>query len=171
VPLPAPAPSFLPTPGLWRRMACWLYEGMLLFGVIFIAGYLFSALTQTRHALDNRLLQQFFLFVVLGIYFTWFWAKGQTLAMKTWHIRVVDRQGLPISQLRALLRYVLSWLWFLPPLAAIAPFHLSGGETAVIVLGWIAVWALLSRFHPQGQFWHDMLAGTRLVDARPQQTP
>lgn len=148
-------------------MACWLYEGMLLFGVIFIAGYLFSALSQTRHALDNRALQQAFLFVVLGIYFTWFWAKGQTLAMKTWHIRVVDRQGRPITQLRALRRYVLSWLWFLPPLAAIAPFHLSGGESAVILLGWIAVWALLSRFHPQGQFWHDAFAGTRLIDARP----
>lgn len=148
-------------------MACWLYEGMLLFGVIFIAGYLFSALSQTRHALDNRLLQQAFLFVVLGIYFTWFWAKGQTLAMKTWHIRILDRQGRPISQPRALLRYVLSWLWFLPPLAGVAPFHLSGGESAVIVLGWIAIWALLSRFHAQGQFWHDALAGTRLVDARP----
>ena len=148
-------------------MACWLYEGMLLFGVIFISGYLFSALSQTRHALDNRPLQQAFLFVVLGIYFTWFWAKGQTLARKTWHIHVLDRQGRPISQPRALLRYVLSWLWFLPPLAAIAPFHLSGAESSVIVLGWIAVWALLSRFHPQGQFWHDALAGTRLVDARP----
>ena len=148
-------------------MACWLYEGMLLFGVVFIAAYLFSALSQTRHALDNRPMQQAFLFVVLGIYFTWFWAKGQTLAMKTWHIRVVDRQGRPITQLRALRRYVLSWLWFLPPLAAIAPFHLSGGESAVILLGWIAVWALLSRFHPQGQFWHDAFAGTRLIDARP----
>jgi hypothetical protein len=27
------------------------------------------------------------------------------------------------------------------------------------------VWAVLSRFHPQRQFWHDALAGTRLVDA------
>ncbi len=148
-------------------MACWLYEGMLLFGVVFISGYLFSALSQTRHALDNRLLQQSFLFVVLGIYFTWFWAKGQTLAMKTWHIRVVDRDGRPLSQRRALLRYLLSWLWFLPPLAAVAPFRLSGPESAVIILGWIAIWALLSRFHPTGQFWHDALAGTRLVDARP----
>lgn len=148
-------------------MACWLYEGMLLFGVVFISGYLFSALSQTRHAMDNRLLQQSFLFVVLGIYFTWFWAKGQTLAMKTWHIRVVDREGRPLSQRRALLRYLLSWFWFLPPLAAIAPFHLSGPESAVIVLGWITIWALLSRFHPSGQFWHDALAGTRLVDARP----
>lgn len=157
----------LQAPGLWRRMACWLYEGMLLFAVVFVAGYLFSALTQTRHALDNRHVQQAFLFVVLGIYFTWFWAKGQTLAMKTWHIRVVDTQGRPVTQTRALLRYVLSWLWFLPALAAIAPFGLSGAESAVIVLGWVAVWALLSRFHPQQQFWHDALAGTRLITSAP----
>ena len=153
----------LVTPGLGRRMACWLYEGMLLFAVLFISAYLFSALTQTRHALDNRHLQQAFLFVVLGIYFTWFWAKGQTLAMKTWHIRLVDRSGQPVTQGRALARYVLSWLWFLPALLAMAPFKLSGAETAVLLLGWIVVWALLSRFHPQQQFWHDALAGTRLV--------
>ena len=83
----------LPTPSLKRRMACWLYEGMLLFGVLFIADYLFSTLSQTRHALENRLPQQLFLFLVLGIYFVWFWSRGQTLAMKTWHIRIVDRQG------------------------------------------------------------------------------
>lgn len=160
--LPVPA---IP-PGLWRRMACWLYEGMLLFGVVFIAGYLFSTLSQTRHALDNRHVQQAFLFVVLGIYFTWFWAKGQTLAMKTWHIRVVDQEGQALTQPRALLRYLLSWLWFLPPLGLSALLNLSGAESVVIVLGWIAVWALLSRFHPQQQFWHDALAGTRLIDAR-----
>ena len=167
---PDPIPSTnlpLQAPGLWRRMACWLYEGMLLFAVVFVAGYLFSALTQTRHALDNRHVQQAFLFIVLGIYFTWFWAKGQTLAMKTWHIRVVDTQGRPVTQARALLRYVLSWLWFLPALAAIAPFGLSGAESAVIVLGWVAVWALLSRFHPQQQFWHDALVGTRLITSAP----
>lgn len=148
-----------------RRMACWLYEGMLMFGVVFIAGYLFGTLSQTRNALDNRHALQAFLFVVFGIYFVWFWAKGQTLAMKTWHIRVVGRDGQPISQKRALVRYVLSWLWFLPPLAALAlaPAQLSGGESSVIVIGWVAVWAVLSRFHPQRQFWHDALAGTRLV--------
>ncbi|GKT26274.1 RDD family protein [Acidovorax sp. SUPP3334] len=151
------------TPSLRRRMACWLYEGMLMFGVVFIAGYLFGTLSQTRNALDNRHALQAFLFVIFGIYFVWFWAKGQTLAMKTWHIRVVDRTGKPITQTRALGRYALSWLWFLPPLAAIAPFQLSGSESAVIVLGWVIVWALLSRFQPERQFWHDVWAGTRLV--------
>jgi uncharacterized RDD family membrane protein YckC len=151
------------TPALARRMACWLYEGMLLFGVVFIAGYLFGTLSQTRNALDNRHALQAFLFVIFGIYFTWFWARGQTLAMKTWDIALVDTRGQPVTQARALLRYLLSWLWLLPPLAVIAPFGLTGGETFVIVTGWVLVWALLSRFHPQRQFWHDAFAGTRLV--------
>ena len=136
-----------------------------MFGVVFIAGYLFGTLSQTRNAMDNRHALQAFLFVVFGIYFTWFWAKGQTLAMKTWHIRLVDRRGAPVSQARALLRYVLSWLWLLPPLALVAPFSLPGGEVAVVVFGWVLVWALLSRFHPDRQFWHDAWAGTRLVSA------
>ncbi len=154
------------TPSLPRRMACWLYEGLLMFGVVFIAGYLFGTLSQTRNAMDNRHALQAFLFVIFGIYFVWLWAKGQTLAMKTWDIRVVDRAYQPITQARALLRYVLSWLWFLPPLIAIAPFQLSGPESVVIIMGWIAIWAILSRFHPERQFWHDALAGTRLISVQ-----
>ena len=154
-------------PGLWRRMACWVYEGILLFGVVFISGYLFGTLSQTRNALDNRNALQAFLFVIFGIYFVWFWAKDQTLAMKTWNIRVVGRDGKAITQTRALGRYLLSWVWFIPPLLGAAPFHLNGAEVAVIVVGWIAVWALLSRFQPQGQFWHDVWAGTRLVSSQP----
>ncbi|MEZ0307868.1 MAG: RDD family protein [Ramlibacter sp.] len=158
----------LTAPSLRRRMACWLYEGMLLFAVVFVAAWLFSTLGQMRDAMDaRRPLLQAFLFVIFGIYFGWFWTRGQTLAMKTWNIRVVDRFGQPVRQGRALLRYLCSWLWFLPPLAAIAPFKLSGGEIVVLVLGWVAVWAVLSRFHPQRQFWHDALAGTRLVSSTP----
>jgi uncharacterized RDD family membrane protein YckC len=146
-------------------MASWLYEGMLLFGVVFIAGYLFSTLSQTRNAMDNRHALQTFLFIVFGIYFVWLWAKGQTLAMKTWGIRVVDRAGNPLTQARALLRYLLSWLWFLPALAVVSAFHLSGAESVVLVIGWVGIWAVLSRFHPDQQFWHDAMAGTRLVTA------
>jgi uncharacterized RDD family membrane protein YckC len=78
-------------------MACWAYEGLLMFGVVFLAGYLFGTLSQTRNALDNRHALQAFLFLVFGIYFVWFWSKGQSLAMKTWDIRVVDSHGNPIS--------------------------------------------------------------------------
>jgi uncharacterized RDD family membrane protein YckC len=154
-------------PSLRRRMACWLYEGVLMFGVVWIAGYLFGTLSQTRNAMDNRLGLQIFLFIVFGIYFVFFWHKGQTLAMKTWHLRVVGLDGQAISQARALARYALSWAWFVPPLAAAAPFKLSGGEIAVIVIGWVAFYALLSRFHAKRQFLHDALAGTMLISHKP----
>lgn len=151
------------TPGLWARMASWFYEGILVFGVGFVADYLLDTLSQSRHGLQNRELRLAFLFVVFGVYFVWFWAKGQTLAMKTWRIRLVDRQGHAVAQSRALARYCLSWVWFLPPLAASALFSINLAETGLFVSGWIIFWALLSRLHPDGQFWHDALAGTRLV--------
>jgi uncharacterized RDD family membrane protein YckC len=138
-----------------------------MFGVVFIFGYLFGTLTQTRHALDNRHALQAFLFLIFGIYFVWLWSRGQTLAMKTWNIRIVDVAGRAVSQPRALLRYVLSWLWLMPALGAVAPFSLPVGEIVVVVLGWVAVWAVLSRFHPERQFLHDALAGTRLISTTP----
>lgn len=160
--------SALVAPGLRRRMACWLYEGMLLFAVVFMAGWLFSTLGQMRSGMDpRRPLLQLFVFIVIGVYFAWFWSRGrQTLAMKTWHIGIVDAAGHPISQQRAALRYLCCWLWFIPPLLVLSPLHLGGRADAAVVLGWIALWALSSRLHPQRQFWHDILAGTRLVDRR-----
>jgi uncharacterized RDD family membrane protein YckC len=162
------AAESLTAPGLPRRMACWVYEGMLLFAVVFVAGWLFSTLGQVRDGMDaRRPLLQAFLFVIFGIYFTWFWAKGQTLAMKTWRIRVVDCAGQPLSQKCAMLRYACSWLWFLPPLAALSPLKLGGANSLLVVFAWVVLWALLSRLHPQRQFWHDALAGTRLVSSPP----
>jgi uncharacterized RDD family membrane protein YckC len=164
-----PDPPSLSTPGLWRRMACWFYEGILLFGIIFIAGWLFSTLGQMRNATDpvRQPLLQAFLFIVLGLYFAWSWSHGQTLAMKTWHIRIVGRDGRPISLYRAFIRYVLAWIWFLPPLALAAPLRLQGTSTVLLMAGWICIWALLSRLHPNKQFWHDAWIGTRLVRSAP----
>lgn len=166
-------------PPLLRRMACWMYEGALLFGVVFGAGlfvfglvfavsYLVPSLAGLQHAVNNRYALQAYVFLLLALYFAWFWSKGQTLAMKTWHIRVVDRQGHALTRPKALVRYLWSWLWFLPPLAVGGYFKLPGGELTVIVLGWVAVWAVLARFHPQRQFLHDALAGTRLVHFKPE---
>lgn len=147
-------------------MACWLYEGMLLFAVVFFAGWLFSTLGQLREAGDpRRPLLQAFLFVVFGVYFAWFWAKGQTLAMKTWKIRVVDRRGAPLTQGRAFVRYLFSWLWFLPALAVLAMLKLGAVADLLCLSAWVVTWAMLSFAHPQRQFWHDEFAGTRLVQA------
>jgi uncharacterized RDD family membrane protein YckC len=152
-------------PSLRRRMACFVYEGVLLFGVLMIAGYLFSTLTQQRHAMLGRHALQAFLFVVLGIYFTWFWSRsGQTVAMKAWNIRLVTRDGQPVSQARALLRYLLSWLWFVPSLAALYLARLNSlGAIFGLLLAGVVAYAALARLHPERQFWHDAVCGTRLV--------
>ena len=158
-----------PTPSLLRRLSCWFYEGILLFGVVFISGYLFSTLSQTRHALDNRHGLQAFVFLMMGIYFTWFWHKGQTLAMKTWHLRLVDRQGLPLTQARALLRYFLSWVWLIPPLVIAQGLYWPALQSLAACTAWVVIWALLSYLHKDRQYWHDQWAGSRLIDVRPEQ--
>jgi uncharacterized RDD family membrane protein YckC len=162
-------PSAAPWPGISRRLACFVYEGVLLFGVVMISAYLFSSLTQQRHALQGRHELQAFLFLILGIYFGWFWSRsGQTVAMKAWHLRVVDTAGRPITQGRAVLRYLLAWLWFAPALLTLWTTGLRSGAavTGVLVAG-VLGYALVARLHPQRQFLHDVLCGTRLVTWRP----
>ena len=156
-------------PSLRRRLACFIYEGVLLFGVVMIAGYLFSSLTQQRHAMTGRHGLQAFLFIVLAVYFVWFWSHGgQTVAMKAWHIRVVDRAGQPLGEGRALARYLLSWLWFAPALLLL---WLWGVHDAAAVFGVLAAgvfaYAALAFLHPQRQFWHDAASGSRLITQRP----
>ena len=112
---PAQRADPLATPGLLRRLAALVYEGMLLFGVAMLATYLYSSLTQQHHALQGQAGLQAFLFLVLAIYFVWFWSHGgQTVAMRAWHLRVVTHEGRPVSQGRAFLRYLASWVWFAP---------------------------------------------------------
>jgi uncharacterized RDD family membrane protein YckC len=165
---PAAPPPAAAAPSIRRRLACMLYESLLLFGVVMTAGYLYSSLTQQRHALQGSSGLQFFLFIVLGIYFAGFWSRsGQTLAMKTWHIRLQTVGGGVPSQLRSFLRYVASWLWFVP---ALASAHFSGVHNtlgfAVIVAAGMLGYALLARVRADRQFLHDVLCGTQLVDAR-----
>lgn len=158
----------LPAPALWRRMACFLYEGVLLFGVVAIAGLSYAVLTDQRHALQGRLGLQALLFVLIGAYFSWFWSHGgQTVAMKAWHIRLVRSDGAALSIRRALCRYLLAWMWFVPALLALwwADAADSGAVIAALGIG-VGAYAALTALGPDRQFWHDAACGTRLVDSR-----
>jgi uncharacterized RDD family membrane protein YckC len=156
------------SPPIRRRLAAWVYEGVLLFGVVMMAGLVYGLITQQRHALQGARGLQVFLFAALGLYFVFFWTRhGQTLPMKTWHIRLVTAQGGPVSPWRAALRYALAWLWFLPALATLWVSGLrSGGAITAILLAGVLAYAALARLRPDRQFWHDVVCGTRLVDVR-----
>jgi uncharacterized RDD family membrane protein YckC len=131
-------------PGIARRLASALYDLLLVVALLFIATFPFlaffgdSVFGWRRHALQAWVL------VVPGAYFVWFWVHGgQTLPMKTWHLRLVRSDGQPVGAGRAIHRYLIALLGL-----------------AAIGLGFL--WALVDR---DRQFLHDRLAGTTLVDS------
>jgi uncharacterized RDD family membrane protein YckC len=141
-----------------------LYEAMLMFGVLFFSGWLFSTLLQQRHALYLRSVMQDWLFLVIGVYFVWFWTHGgQTLAMKTWRMRLVTNDGQTVSAKRAIGRYLLAWLWVLPGLAAAWALGAKNWMLVLIPATNILLWAMTAFLDPQRQFLHDRIAGTRIV--------
>ena len=159
-------------PNRWRRFASMMYEGVLLFAVVFLAGYLFDTLTQSRSGLTLRNVRQLVLFLAIGVYFLMCWRYGgQTLPMKTWNIRLVDRDGHTPTFKRLVLRYIL--LWPIPLLAAllVQGASLLTGYSSIDMLIVFAPFTVFiwTWFDPQGQFLHDRLLGTRLIhtEARP----
>lgn len=152
-------------PTIRRRLAALVYESVLLFGVVFIAGYLFGTLTQQRNGLTHHNLLTAWVALVVGAYFVWCWTRGgQTLPMKTWRLRLVTVEtGEPPKALRAVARYLAAWLWFLPPLALHPLLHLPVPATLAATVAWFALWTAAARLDPARQFPHDRLAGTRIV--------
>lgn len=128
-------------PSLGRRLSCVLYDGLLLGAVLLVATFPFVGLTQGLDPAVARRLLQAYLFLVAGLYFTVFWRKGQTLAMKTWKLRLETDQGERPGWGRVWVRYLLAW-----------------ANLMLLGLGW---W--MAFFREDRQFLQDRLAGTRLV--------
>ncbi|MEW5770671.1 MAG: RDD family protein [Pseudomonadota bacterium] len=131
-----------PTPSVGRRLLCAMYDGLLLSAVLFVATFPFVALTRYIDPSISRPLLQGYLLLVAGLYFTLFWRKGQTLAMKTWRIRLETLDGGRPGWAQVWLRYVFACC-----------------SLACLGVGWWAAWLRADR-----QFLQDRLAGTRLVD-------
>ena len=130
-------------PGIGRRLAALLYE-MLLVAAILAVAFLFphillGAFTKLQ---APTIVIRIHFFLLLLVYFVWFWLNGgQTLAMKTWKLRLINAEGGRIRPAQAVLRYLAAWF----------SFGLFG-------LG--VVWAFLD---PERQFLHDRIAGTRII--------
>jgi uncharacterized RDD family membrane protein YckC len=154
-----------------KRFLSMMYEGALLFGVVFTADFLFDTLTQSRHGLMFRPARQLWLFVVVGVYFLLCWRRGgQTLPMRAWHIKVTDAHGLRPTFRQLVVRYIMLWP---VPLAGMALIY-----GLVLVTNWPGIYTFAivtpflvfvpTWFIPGGHFLHDRLAGTQIIDIRSQ---
>jgi uncharacterized RDD family membrane protein YckC len=148
------------------RLAAMVYESVLLFGVVFGAGYALLAAARWTYPLAGyqRWTLQAVLFVAIGAYFVYCWTRsGQTLAMKSWHLRLLEADGRPPSLARAIARYVLAWHLFLP---GALWYAVVGGRPALavsIAAAGFAALVLIAYADPERRFLHDRLLGTRVV--------
>jgi uncharacterized RDD family membrane protein YckC len=147
-----------------------VYEAVLLFGVVFIVSYALLALLQWTYPLApfRRAVLQAVLFLAIGGYFVWCWTRsGQTLALKTWKLKVVAADNTPPRPARAALRYLLAWHLWLPGLLWVALFQTHAlADAAALAVGF-AILLLPALADPQRRLLHDRWTGTRLVRVAP----
>lgn len=128
--------------GLKRRIAAMFYESLLLFALLMLAGFAYVPIFGGIHGPFQKAVFQLYLLGVMMLYFVVFWKRGgQTLAMKTWRIRLVRLDGQMLSIPQCVARFTLAALGLL---CAGAGFF----------------WALAD---PERQFLHDRLCKTRLI--------
>jgi uncharacterized RDD family membrane protein YckC len=132
-------------PGLMRRLAAMLYDGMLLFGVLtmatLLAMFILGEGPEKQIAAGHPLFQAYLLLTGIA-FFVWFWVHGgQTLGMRAWRLRLLRSDGAPLTTGDALLRC----------LAALLSWATCG-------LGFL--WILVDA---EKLAWHDRLSKTQMV--------
>ncbi len=155
--------------GLFKRILVMIYDGLLLFSLVFFTSaiwmLLFNVLAPDSLYLDAsklhaRKLAEFtqlgsqlaFGIVALNVlgvsffFYGWFWTHGgQTLGMRAWSLYLTDPNGKFIDWPLAAKRYacaLLSWL----------PFGLG------------FLWVLV---HSKRMAWHDSLTNTQIIYHKP----
>jgi len=146
----------------WRRFMGFVYEAIILFGVVWFADYAFSALTQFRgHPGALRTAFQWFTLGVLAAYFTYFWSQGRrSLPMKTMSLQLQTRDGGPVSVVQAFVRFAVVSALCVGALAA--GYFVHGALYALLLVPFL--WTLVDK---DRRGLHDVVAGTRLANVEP----
>ncbi len=122
---------------IFKRLAAAVYDSLLLLAILLLASLIFLLVFGDATQPPKRHYYQAFLLLCCAAYCVGFWMHGgQTLAMRTWHFKLVSVDG-KISLRQALIRFALA------PIGLILFF---------------SAW-----FDQEGCFLHDRVAGTRLV--------
>ena len=131
--------------GLGRRFGAFFYDLFVLLGIVFIAALPLPWLDQiTEGAALGLWIKRLYLLGVCFAYFGGFWVKGgQTLGMKAWQLKVIQKDGRALGWSDAVKRF-------------------TGLCLAVITLGLGFFWMPADTRHSN---W-DKLCGTRVIWCR-----
>ena len=131
----------------FRLFAACVYELLLLLALWMLCTWMFVGLFGDATSHYKRTFLQLFLWLVTGAYFVWCWTKtGQTLATKTWKIKLVSQdfahqQNSTLSTKQAIIRYALA-------------------SASILACGLGFIWALVDK---DRLFLHDRLLKTRFI--------
>ncbi len=126
-----------------KLFAACIYELLLLLALWMLCTWIFVRLFGDATTGNKRYALQFLLWVLTGAYFVFCWHKsGQTLATKTWKIKLINLQNNTLSLQQALVRYALA-----------SALTLAGGLSVF--------WMLVDK---DRLFLHDRLLKTRFIE-------
>lgn len=149
--------SELASAGIGRRLAAMVYDGFLVFALLFVASLIpalllnmdqLGASPETNtvvHELNSPLqgwLYRIYLLTVTAAFFAIFWRKsGQTLGMQAWRLKLIRVDGSAPSWRQCLIRL------------AVATISLAAAG-----LGYWWIW-----IDREKRSWHDMASGTKVI--------
>ena len=94
--------------GFLKNMVICLYDLMLLFSVLFFMSLPWIMIT-SGEAITNNIFYQFYLMLIILIYYLWFWVNhGQTLGMKSWKTYVLNQNNQTITIRQGMIRILIS---------------------------------------------------------------
>ena len=122
-----------------------LYDGLILLGLLMVAGFLavvLHKLITNEDAIGQALWFQLYLLVVIAAYFIYFWQRsGQTVGMKAWRIKLINLADQPLTVGRLTVRWI----------------------TAVPAYCCFLLGVLWQYWDKDQLTWHDRLSHTKLV--------
>jgi uncharacterized RDD family membrane protein YckC len=98
-----------PHPGVRRQIFAFGYELITSITIIFSSGFLVAALIGENGAVSSKIITNVVPLVTVSLYYVVCWRKtGQSLAQKSWGLKVTDKNGELLSMSKSITRVFLS---------------------------------------------------------------
>lgn len=130
-----------PTARLWRRLAAFCYDLLLIAALLMVLTAVVLAARAGTPVDPQSIWFRLLLLVTWWAYFAWSWTHGgQTVGMRAWRLTLARCDGRPVGLMQASLRFAAAWV-------------------SALALGLGFIWSMIDR---ERLAWHDRVSGTEL---------